>query len=439
MRRGHVVAAVHQDSPAHRMGLAVGDRVIKINRSYFYDLLDYHYLSASEQIELHILKKNGTPMRRLINKAYDENLGLEFSSPTIGPLRRCQNNCIFCFIDQQPACLRSSLYEKDDDYRLSFFHGNYITLTNVAEGELKRIARRYISPLYISIHATDPVVRSAMMGNRTAAKITDQLGMLAKAGITMHGQVVVCPGYNDGIVLQKTIGELVQFYPYLKTVALVPVGLTRYRNGLTPLRPFTAATAGEIVETCSRRQLNFTEKWGTPFVYLADEFYLLANLPLPEHTHYGAYEQIENGVGLLRLFLNELDAWKKQPVPRIFPEKNISLVTGEAAGPFLNIFMQHLKLIPGLKSHLHLLPNLFWGGNVNAAGLLCGQDLLQGLTGKPLGEALFIPAVMLKEGTELFLDSLSVTDLSFALKVPVLPVRSLQDICFFLEGKINSI
>jgi len=439
MRRGHVVAAVHQDSPAHRMGLAVGDRVIKINRSYFYDLFDYHYLSASEQIELHIVKKNGTPKRRLIDKAYDENLGLEFSSPTIGPLRRCQNNCIFCFIDQQPACLRSSLYEKDDDYRLSFFHGNYITLTNVAEGELKRIARRCISPLYISIHATDPVVRSAMMGNRTAAKITDQLGILAKAGITMHGQVVLCPGYNDGIVLQKTIEDLVQFYPYLKTVALVPVGLTRYRRGLTPLRPFTAATVGEIVETCSRRQLNFVEKWGTPFIFLADEFYLLANLPLPKHAHYGAYEQIENGVGLLRLFLNELDAWKKQPVPRIFPGKNISLVTGEAAGFFLNLFMQELKLIPGLKSRLYLLPNLFWGGNVNVAGLLCGQDLLQGLNGKLLGEVLFVPAVMLKEGTELFLDGLSVTALSDALKVPVLPVRSLKDIRLFLEGKANTI
>ena len=217
------------------------------------------------------------------------------------------------------------------------------------------------------------------------------------------------------------------------------MGLTRYRTRLTPLRSFTAAAAVEIVETCSRGQLNFAEKWGTPFIYLADEFYLLASLPLPEHAHYGAYEQIENGVGLLRLFLNELDAWKKQPVPRIFPEKNISLVSGEAAGPFINLFMQELKLIPGLKSHLHLLPTLFWGGNVNVAGLLCGQDLLHGLTGKPLGEALIIPAVMLKEGTQLFLDGLSVTDLSFALKVPVLPVHSLQDIRLFLEGKINSI
>ncbi|MEW5922094.1 MAG: DUF512 domain-containing protein [Bacillota bacterium] len=434
MPRGYTVATVNKYSPAHRVGLEAGDRLIRINGSSFYDVLDYYYLCAGDRVDLEFTKKSGSRCRRIVGKEYDENLGLEFSTPTIGPLRRCQNCCIFCFIDQQPEGLRPSLYEKDDDYRLSFLHGNYITLTNAVRGELKRIARRCISPLYISIHATDPAVRRAMMGNKAAGEIMDQLTWLAEAGISMHGQVVICPGYNDGAVLKKTIRDLAQLYPYLKTVALVPVGLTRYRRGLVPLRPLTPQAASKIVQYCSRRQAHFQEKFGTPFIYLADEFYLLSGLALPPHQHYGDYEQLENGVGLLRLFLNDLDTWKQHANPVISGKREISCVTGEAAGPFLHMFMQELAKISGLKSRLYILANRFWGGNVNVAGLLSGRDLLQGLTGKPLGEAVFIPAVMLKEGSGLFLDGISLKKLSAALKIPVIPVQTLLEIRRFLAG-----
>lgn len=433
MPRGFSVATVRRDSPAHRVGVEAGDRLLMINGSYFYDLLDYHYLCADAELTLTVINKNGASMRRRVKKEYDENLGLEFTNPTIGPLRRCRNNCIFCFIDQQPGHLRSSLYQKDDDYRLSFFHGNYISLTNVGQGDLKRIVRRGISPLYISIHVTEPGVRSTMMGNRAAGNIINQLAALANAGITMHGQVVICPGYNDGAVLQKTITDLAQFYPYLKTVALVPVGLTRYRKGLTAINPITPQEAQKILEACSLRQKSFIENFDTPFLYLADEFYLLAGSPLPPHHHYGKYEQVENGVGLVRLFLNDLSVWKQNATPELKGGKNISLVTSEAAAPFLHLFLEELQKITGLTSNLYPLKNHFWGGNVNVAGLLTGSDLIRGLDGKNLGEILFIPAVMLKEESELFLDGYSLAEVSAALKVQIIPVDTLLEIRKNLE------
>lgn len=433
MPQGFSVVKVEEHSPARLAGLEEGDRLLEINGSCFYDLLDYYYLCADTHLVLKILK-NGTPMLLNVDKGYDDALGLEFSSPTIGPLRRCHNNCIFCFIDQQPPHLRSSLFQKDDDYRLSFLHGNYITMTNVNKGELRRIIRRSISPLYISIHATNPELRRAMMGNRAAGRIMNQLNLLAGGGITMHGQVVICPGYNDGAVLLKTVRDLARFYPRLKTVALVPVGLTRYRDHLTPLRPVTSQSARQIVKTFSGWQKRFQKKHGTPFVYLADEFYLLSGSPLPPHHHYGAYEQLENGVGLLRLFLNDLESWKNQPEPvNITAKKTISCVTGKGAAPFLQLFMDELAKVPLLKSHLHVLSNHFWGGNVNVAGLLSGSDLLSGLQGKELGEILFITSAMLKEGSELFLDGYSLAEVSAALKTKIIPVESLLEIMTYLK------
>lgn len=438
MARGFVIATVQKDSPAQRAGLEAGDRLLKINGSNFYDLLDFYYLCADTKLDLNVIKKSGSRVRTLVQKNYDETMGLEFSTPTIGPLRHCHNNCVFCFIDQQPDSLRDSLYQKDDDYRLSFLHGNYISLTNAAKGDLKRIIRRSISPLYISIHATDPHVRRAMMGNKAAAKIMSQLTVLAQAGITMHGQIVVCPGYNNGAVLQKTINDLSRLIPAMKTVALVPVGLTRYRHHLKPLNPVTPEKARELVNTCSSLQERFVEQYGTPFVYLADEFYLLSRLPVPPHHHYGNYEQLENGVGLVRLFLNDLDEWKQHPpAANAIKLKKFSCVTGKAAAPYLQLFMQEVEKIPGLEGHLHVVENDFWGGNVNVAGLLSGSDLLKGLEGKQLGAALFIPADLLKEGTELFLDNISIADVSAALGVPLIPVQSLLDLRRYLQKPTN--
>jgi len=435
LQRGFIITKVKEDSPAAKAGLQAGDRLLKINNSFFYDILDYQYLSSGARLLLSLYNKKGNFVQIRIRKRYDEDLGLEFASPTLGPLLRCQNHCIFCFIDQQPPGMRSSLYEKDDDYRLSFFYGNYVTLTNLSYLDLKRVIRRGLSPLYVSIHSTDPAIRSKMMRNIAAGSIMEQLKKLVQGGIQLHGQIVLCPGYNDKDALKKTIHDLSFLYPGLKTVALVPVGLTRYRRGLPPLQGITKQEACRIVEEYTALQKRFETRWGTPFIYLADEFYLLSQNPLPPHEHYGRYEQIENGVGLGRLFLNELEIWKRLPLLSLAKEMEISLVTGKSGEIFLKAFLEELKKIRGLKTHLHILPNLFWGGNVTVTGLLTGGDLLAGLKGKKLGEAVFIPTVMLKEGTNLFLDNLSLDFLSSQLKVRIFPVNSIKEIRQFLLQK----
>lgn len=428
MFRGFLITGVKNNSPAYKLGIRPGDRLLKINDSSFFDILGYQYLLSERRVKVTVLKKDGKTIKLGWEKRYDEDLGLKFAYPTLGPLRRCQNRCIFCFIDQQPPGLRPSLYEKDDDYRLSFFFGNYITLTNAGKLELKRIVNRRLSPLYISIHATEPSVRIRMMRNPAAGKIMSQLKYLAESGIEMHGQVVICPGVNDGEVLKKTVRELSLLYPRLKTVALVPVGLTRYRQGLFPLRRVTPDEALKIVEEYSFIQEEFQKRLGTPFIYLADEFYLLSGFPLPSHEHYGDYHQLENGVGLGRLFLNELNEWKRKGLPVIPGRMEISIVTGRAAEPFLKKFVAELTQVQGLKVNLYPLPSIFWGENITVTGLLTGQDLLRGLTGKRLGNALLITRTMLREGTDLFLDGCSTGLLSSYLGTRVYAVSSLEEI-----------
>ena len=430
--REFIISGIKKETPADRAGIETGDRLLKINGLPFYDLLDYYYLCAERELTLSIRNKEGIHREYRIIKAFDEDLGLAFLSPAIGPVRRCRNHCVFCFIDQQPPALRPSLFEKDDDYRLSFFHGNYITLTNMGDLDLKRIIRRGLSPLYISIHSTDPAIRCKMMGNRFAGRILEQLSRLAAAGIVMHGQIVVCPGLNDGVHLQKTVGDLSQFYPALRTVALVPVGLTGYRQDLPALRSITPAEAVTLVKYYSELQAEFMRTLETPFVYLADEFYLLSGFPIPSDEHYGHYEQVENGVGLGRLFLNELEQWRQTPVKPLSQEIKISLVTAQSGGPFLKLFLAELEKIRGIKANLHVLANEFWGGNVTVTGLLTGSDLLSGLAQKELGQVVFISAVMLKEGTDLFLDDISLRDLASKLEVQIVPLNHLAEIKSYL-------
>ncbi|NLX90997.1 MAG: DUF512 domain-containing protein [Firmicutes bacterium] len=424
MHRGLLISEIKPGSPAEKAGLKAGDRLLKINGSHFYDILDFHYLCAERRLSLQVGKSNGTVQELIMRKNYDEDPGIVFFSPVLGPLRYCRNHCIFCFVDQQPPAMRPSLYEKDDDYRLSFFHGNYISLTNMGKLDIKRIIRRRLSPLYISVHATDPAVRRKMMGNKNAGEILKLLGQLARGGIKMHGQVVLCPGYNDEAVLERTISDLAELFPEMKSVALVPVGLTRYREGLAPLRSITPAEAREIVEKYSTWQEHFCREKGEPFIYLADEFYLLSDYPLPPHRHYGNYPQLENGVGLARLFLNELDKWKKAGIPKVKRYGEISLLCAKAAEPLLKELVKELHKVSALKTHLHIIPHFFWGGNVTVTGLLTGSDLIRELSGKKnLGEALFISRSMLKEGSRLFLDNLSLDYVSGKLKVRIIPVE----------------
>jgi len=433
--RGFTITGVDHPSPAGTAGVKAGDRLLKINGQFFYDLIDYRYLCAGNEIRLLVQRDGGRRVEVGIRKKYDRDLGLRFSSPTIAPMRKCRNRCLFCFIDQQPPGMRPSLYEKDDDYRLSFFNGNYITLTNIGPLDMRRIVRRGLSPLYISIHAADGEVRRRIMGNRAAGKIVAQLRELARHGIEMHGQVVICPGYNDGAVLERTVNILSTLYPSLKTVALVPVGLTMYRQGLPPLRSVTPEEASAIVNKYTPLQLHFQEKMGTPFIYLADEFYILAGMPFPPHEHYGMYQQLENGVGLARLFMNELDRWRNNTTTPNARAMQFSIVTGRAAGPLLRKFCDELAKIKGLKVHLHILPSLFWGDKVNVAGLLTAGDLREGLRSKHLGEIVFIPAVMLKDGENLFLDNVTLERLSSDLKVKVAAVNGLEEIWNYITAK----
>ena len=423
MNKGFFISGIKPDSPAGKAGLKAGDRLIKINGSYFYDLLDFHYLCTEKKLSLQV-KNNADTLKKLtIYKGYDEDTGIEFSSPVIGPLRQCRNHCMFCFIDQQPYGMRPSLYEKDDDYRLSFFNGNYLSLTNTGKLDIKRIIRRKLSPLYISIHATDPAVRRKMMGNKNAGRILEMLAILARAGIKMHGQLVICPGHNDGTVLEKSVNELAELFPALQTIALVPVGLTRYREKLALLRAFTPEEARKIVDKYSAWQERFCSKKGLPFIYLADEFYILSGYPFPPHEHYRNYPQLENGVGLGRLFLKQLEKWRNTGVPGVKKYKEISLYTSKAAEPLLKQLLNELHMIPSLKTHLHVIPHFFWGGNVTVTGLLTGSDLIRGLSDQKLGEVLFISRSMLKKGTKLFLDNLTLESVSSKLKTRIIPVE----------------
>ncbi len=433
MKSGFEIHKIQPGSPAHRTGIRAGERLVKINGYAFHDILDYFYLSAGERVILELQSASGKTRKVPLNKRYDEEPGLEFAIPTIGPLLRCRNRCVFCFIDQQPPGLRPSLYEKDDDYRLSFFHGNYITLSNLGPKDLRRIIRKKVSPLYISIHATDPQVRCGMMNNPAAGRIMEQLKELAAGGIQVHGQVVVCPGHNDGAVLWNTVEELSALYPALKTLALVPVGLTGHRRGLAELSPVNTSGAREVVEYCGGFQQRMLARAGTPFVYLADEFYLLAGAPIPPHEHYGAYEQLENGVGLSRLFLNEMEEWAQDGLPDRISPQELSIATGRSAEFLLRRLADELREAAGLRVHLYALPNRFWGGNVTVSGLLTGSDLIAGLHGRKLGQMVLISRDMLKEGTRLFLDGLTLEEVSGAVGAEVIPIGSLQELKGILQ------
>ncbi len=439
MNRDFVIHQVNPHSPAEKAGIAPGDRLSRINDRVLHDMLDYKYLTAEEELLFNVVKKNGRRVELQLQKQYDEDPGLVFASSTLGPLRKCRNNCIFCFVDQQPEGLRESLYEKDDDYRLSFLYGNYISLTNAGQLDLLRMIRRRISPLYLSVHATNPAVRRQMMRNPRAGAILRQMQILARAGIKMHGQIVLCPGINDGEVLEKTLADLSALYPALETLAIVPVGLSRHREDLFPLQRVDEQTAEALFTRVVPKQEAYLETYGTPFIYLADEFYYLTGRALPAHDHYGPYAQLENGVGMSRLFLRELAGWQKQgPLPEMPQKTRVSLVTGTLAEPLLRAFAAELRKTKNLEVQLHAVPSTFWGAEVSVAGLLTGSDLLQALDGQELGDYVFIPSTMLKENSRLFLDGHAVDHLSRYLNVPLIPVEALQDLRSFLASHASN-
>ncbi|MGQ9532303.1 MAG: DUF512 domain-containing protein [Desulfotomaculales bacterium] len=434
MLRGLTIASVAAGSPAERAGIAAGDRLLAVNGHPLHDFLDYQFFTAERKLRLRVLKRDGRQEELAVDKDWDEPLGLDFGSAAFGPVRRCRNRCLFCFVDQLPPGLRPSLYVKDDDYRLSFWEGNFVTLTNLERGDLERIVGLRLSPLYVSVHTTNPALRAHMMGTPRAARIAETLKKLAAGGIALHCQVVLCPGLNDGPELERTVEDLAGLWPAVRSVGIVPVGLTRFREGLYPLRPVGAREAGAVLELVDRYQRLFRRRHGSRLVFAADEFYFLAGAPLPPAGHYEDFPQVENGVGLTRLFL---ERWcrAKGRLPRRLPARTrVALVTGELGVRAMDPLMETLKGVENLEAVTVRVANRFFGGGITVAGLLTGRDVLEALLALPRPDLVMVPGTAVQEQTGLFLDGVSLADLGARLGVPVRALRDPADIPGYLRG-----
>lgn len=414
-----VIFSVQNDSPAAHAGIREGERLISINGNEICDILDYRFYETEKEVSLVLESPEGSRREVSLHKGQYESLGLSFETYLMDKQRSCRNHCVFCFIDQLPKGMRDSLYFKDDDSRLSFLFGNYITLTNLSQREADRIVKMRISPINISVHTTNTELRCRMMGNRFAGDSLRYLYQFAEAGIKLNCQLVLCHGWNDGEELERTLNDLLHLYPAVQSVALVPLGVTRFREGLTALVPYQADTALEVIRAAQRWGDQMFQKTGERVCYAADEFYLKAGLPIPDASFYGAFDQLENGVGLIANFQEEFaDALEEFPgddTPR-----SCTLVTGVSFAPFLD------KLLDGLRGKCNNLQckviairNDFFGESINVAGLVTGGDILRQLQGVELGDRLILPDTMLRQGEAVFLDDVTLEELERELGVPV--------------------
>ncbi|URR36518.1 TIGR03279 family radical SAM protein [Thermosynechococcus sp. HN-54] len=421
--RPAVVAAVAPGSIAAELGFEPGDAVVAINGDRPRDLIDYRFLCAEEYLTLEVLGKDGQTYILEIEKDIDEDLGLEFTTALFDGLMQCNNRCPFCFIDQQPPGKRQSLYIKDDDYRLSFLYGSYITLTNLLPSEWQRIAQLRLSPLYVSVHATVPSVRQRLLKNPRAGEILQQIRWFQEHRLQLHVQVVVCPGINDGECLEQTVRDLAMFYdpdwPTVLSVAVVPVGLTRFRPAEDELTPVTPAHAQEVIQRVQALQQQFEQQWQTPFAWLADEWFLIAGWPLPPAAHYQDYPQLSNGVGTIRLFLEEFDVHAPQLPQRLPKPRHLSWVVGNAVEQAFAPLVARFNQIENLRLDLYALASDYWGQQMSVTGLLTGHDLIYHLKGKPLGDRLLLPNLMLKHDEPVFLDDVPLATVEAALGVPI--------------------
>lgn len=438
----HIIKAVYPDSIAEELGIEAGDALLKINDNEIADIFDYQYLMQDEYVEVLVRKPSGEEWLLEIDKEYDEELGVEFENGLMDEYRSCRNKCIFCFIDQMPKGLRDTLYFKDDDSRLSFLQGNYVTLTNMVDEDIERIIRYRLSPINISFHTTNPELRCKMLNNRFAGDVLAYVRRLCDAEITMNGQIVLCKGVNDGDELERSISDLTSYLPYLESVSVVPVGLTAYREGLFQLEPFTKEDACVVLECIHRWQEKTYKEYGTHFVHASDEWYILAGEELPEEERYDGYLQLENGVGMLRLMFEEFQeamselADKEKSRSTVTgttitenaqgaDSEELSLVTGKLAYPYIKqmaeTMMQHF---PHLQIHVYAITNEFFGELITVSGLLTGQDIIRQLKGKELGKRILLPQNVLRSGEDYFLDDITLSDMEKALQVKVDIVKS---------------
>ena len=413
------IFSVDHDSPAEHAGILPGETLCSINGNEICDILDYRFYETEKEVLLLLRDAQGADREIKLRKGQYESIGLQFETYLMDRQRSCRDKCVFCFIDQLPSGMRESLYFKDDDSRLSFLFGNYITLTNLSQREADRIIKMKISPINISVHTTNPELRCRMMGNRFAGDCLRYLYQFAEAGIKLNCQLVLCHGWNDGEELERTLRDLLPLYPSVQSIALVPLGVTKFREGLTPLTPYTAETALEVVRAAERWGEQMQKQHGERICYAADEFYLKAGLPIPDAAFYGAFDQLENGVGLIANFREEF-LFALEDVSGDEETHSGTLITGVSFAPFLE------ELLDGLRRKCHNLTckvaairNDFFGESINVAGLVTGGDILKQLRGKELGGRLLVPDTMLRHEGDLFLDNVSLKDLERELGVPV--------------------
>ncbi|MFO7697464.1 MAG: DUF512 domain-containing protein [Anaerolineae bacterium] len=422
---GGLVAEVEPGSIADEIGVEPGDLLVSINGHPLRDVIDYQFYGAEENLVLHI--RRGNRVHRIeVEREYDEVLGLRFAEPLFDGLLECSNRCSFCFVAQLPRGMRRSLYVRDDDFRLSFLHASYVTLTNLQEDDWQRIGEQHLSPLYVSVHAVDTHIRRELLGNARAPDVVRQLERLGHLNVTVHAQIVIVPGVNDGPVLEQTISALVSLWPTVQTLALVPVGLTR--NCGATVRSLSAVEARAILAMVAAKQQDIRRTTGRTWLYASDELYLLAGQELPPAKHYDDPSQYENGVGMVRALLDDW-AYTRESVPqRLFTGVSATLVCGAMIAPLLQTLAAEASQITGARLMLRPVENRFFGPTVTVSGLLTGADLLAALKAVPLGDVVCIPRAMLDESGERTLDDMTLESLSEALATPVEPVGVMGDV-----------
>ena len=436
------IESVENNSIAEEIGFESGDSIISINGKKPRDLIDYQILISDEILDISVLDKNKNIHNISIEKDQDDSLGINFKDALFDSIKQCNNECPFCFIDQQPHGKRKSLYVKDDDYRLSFLYGSYLTLTNLKEDDWNRISTQKLSPLFISIHATDPKTREQLLKNKKASQILNQIEWLEQNSIQIHAQIVVCPNINDGKILEKSIYDLAKFHKKsFKTVlstAIVPVGLTKFRPENDGLIPISKEYARETIQQVEKIQTSLQTIIGTRFCWLADEWYLIAGLKLPSYKTYENMPQESNGVGSIRSFLKILEAKTKYLPKKVEKQRKVSWIVGKLVYEALLPTVGKLNKIKGLTINLYGLPSVYWGQDQVVTGLLTGEDLITGLQNKDLGESIFIPSIMLKLNSDLFLDDKNITEVSNKLKTDIHVLDDTNDIINNLIGISNT-
>jgi len=435
----HRIAAVAPDSIAWELGLEPGDAIITINGCDIQDIFDYQYYMEDEFLQVEVLTKDGETCLLEIEKDEDEDLGIAFESSLMDDYHSCCNKCVFCFIDQMPPGMRETLYFKDDDSRLSFLQGNYITLTNMKEEDIDRLIYYHLSPINISVHATNPQLRCQLLHNRFAGDILDKIRRFYEAGIQMNSQVVLCRGLNDGAELDRTIRDLGDFLPYMQSLSVVPVGLTRYRDKLEKLEPFDAEDAGKVLDQILAWQQHFLKEKGTAFVHASDEWFILAGREIPEAAYYEGYGQLENGVGMVRLFIDQVrerlfeleekrESFLLPPDPGTGEsgrQRRVSIATAKLAYPTIcSLAGEVMDRYPWLSVSVHCIRNDFFGEMITVSGLMTGQDIIAQLKDEDLGQVLFLPENVLRAGEEVLLDDLTLSDLAEAIGRPVEIIES---------------